>query len=564
MTTEQLRALIAGGETLDVEFKGEEHGRLSDGDLVEAVVCMSNRPGSQAGWVLVGVEDDGRVTGARPRHEAGKTDMLRVQALIANRTRPSVSVRAELVPHPLGAVLAIDVPSSPTAVGTADGRYARRALGHDGKPECVPYHYHEMLSRQADRGGLDYSAMELPNVTWADLDPLEFDRYRRAIRESKGQGDATLLTLSDKELAKALGAVSESDGKLLVRVVGLLLFGKLEPVTYTLPTHEVASQVLSGTKVEANDFFRFPLLRAMEELLSRFRARNREEELLVGMLRVGVPDYPEKAFREAVANALIHRDYTRLGAVHVQWHEDRVEVSNPGGFPEGVTLSNLLVTDPRPRNPLLADAFKRAGIVERTGRGIDTIFWEQLSNGRPAPIYGRSTATSVVLVLPGGKANLEFVRLVSEESKADRPLKLDELLVLNELAAQRSLTSDEAAALTQKSQPEARVVLEHLTEAGLVEPRGERKGRVYQLSARIYKRLGLSAAYIRQRGFEPEQQEHMVLQYVRKHGRITRHEVADLCRVNSDQAKQLLGRLVKKGQIERHGLKRGAWYGPRP
>ena len=158
---------------------------------------------------------------------------------------------------------------------------------------------------------------------------------------------------------------------------------------------------------------------------------------MLGLLRAGVPDYPEPAFREAVDNALIHRDYGRLGAVHVQWHGDRIEISNPGGFPEGVRLDNLLVTPPAPRNPLLADAFKRAGIVERTARGIDTIFYEQLRNGRPAPSYERSTETGVVLVLPGGKANLDFARLVAEEGKADRLLGLDELLLLNRLWLER-------------------------------------------------------------------------------------------------------------------------------
>src|SRR5690606_40468001 len=133
-----------------------------------------------------------------------------------------------------------------------------------------------------------------------------------------------------------------------------------------------------GVSVEVSAFFRWPLLRVMEEIEARFRALTREEELLVGMLRVGVPDYSPAAFREGLANALIHRDYTRFGAVHVQWFDDRIEISSPGGFPEGVRLDNLLVTAPRPRNPLLADAFKRAGIVERTARGIDTIFYEQL------------------------------------------------------------------------------------------------------------------------------------------------------------------------------------------
>jgi ATP-dependent DNA helicase RecG len=344
-----------------------------------------------------------------------------------------------------------------------------------------------------------------------------------------------------------------------VRVLGLLLFGREEALRRHLPAHEVAFQVLRGTAVEVNDFFRWPLLRVMEELESRWRARNREQELMIGILRVGVPDVPERAFREGVANALVHRDYTRLGAVHVQWHEDRVEIANPGGFPEGVRLDNLLVTPPRPRNPLLADAFKRAGIVERTARGIDTVFTEQLRNGRPAPSYARSDEAGVVLVLPGGEANLDFVRLVVEESRA-RSLGLDELLVLNRLWQERSLATGEAAALIQKSETDARSVLALLAEAGLAEPRGQKKGRTWHLSAATYRRLGESAAYVRQRGFEPLQQEQMVLQYAGKHGRITRREAAELCQIASHQARDLLARLVERGELALRGIRKGAYY----
>jgi ATP-dependent DNA helicase RecG len=312
--------------------------------------------------------------------------------------------------------------------------------------------------------------------------------------------------------------------------------------------------------VEVNEFFRSPLLRVVEEVLQRFRARYREEEVMVGLLRVGVPDYSERAFREAVANALIHRDYTRLGAVHIQWHDDRIEISNPGGFPEGVHLDNILVTPPRPRNPLLADAFKRAGLVERTGRGIDILFIEQLRNGRPAPSYERSTPTDVVLVLPGGQANLAFVRLVVEENQAGRPLRLDELLLLNTLWQERSLTAAQAARLLQKSDADARAVMERLVEAGLVEGRGERRARTYHLSAATYRRLGMPSAYVRQRGFEPLQQEQMVLQYVQKYGRISRAEVAELCHLSPPQAYRLLQRLAKSGKLIQRGRKKGTWY----
>ncbi|MDQ7828233.1 MAG: ATP-binding protein [Armatimonadota bacterium] len=405
MTLEDLRSLIGAGETLLVEFKGEERQSLSDGELVEAVVCLANRSGDTPAWLLIGV-------------------------------------------------------------------------GGDGRPACVPFHFHEMQALQADRGVLDYSGLVVRGARWDDLDPLEFDRFRRFVRESQGRGDAGLVDLPDIELAKALGAVQASHDLSAVRVLGLLLFGREEALRRLLPTHEVAFQVLSGQQVQVNDFFRWPLLRVVDELLARFRARNREEEVLVGMLRIAVPDYPPAVFREGLANALIHRDYTRLGAVHVQWHEDRIEIGNPGGFPEGVRLDNLLVTQPRPRNPLLADAFKRAGIVERTARGIDTIYFEQLRNGRPAPSYARSNETGVVLVLPGGEANLEFARMVAEESQAGRTLGLDELLLLNYLWIERCLTTDKAGALIQKAQAEARSFLQRLVEAVWLSLAGrERVGR---------------------------------------------------------------------------------------
>jgi ATP-dependent DNA helicase RecG len=316
------------------------------------------------------------------------------------------------------------------------------------------------------------------------------------------------------------------------------------------------------------------LIRGGETLAVEFKAetkaplnaRNREQEIMVGLLRVGVPDYSERALREALANALIHRDYQRLGAVHFQWHADRIEVSSPGGFPEGVRLDNLLVTAPRPRNPLLADALKRAGIVERTARGIDTIFYEQLRNGRPAPSYARSDAAGVQVVLPGGEANLDFVQLIVREAQDGRVMRLDELLLLNALWQERSLATGDAARLTQKPEPETRATLHRLVETGLVEERGRKKGRTWHLSAAAYRALGDKAGYVRQRGFEPLQQEQMVRQYVEKHGRIARREAAELCRISGPQAYRLLKQLAAQGLLVREGTRgRGVEYrrGPR-
>ncbi len=562
MTPETLRALIAAGETLAVEFKGEEHRPLNDRQLVEAVVCLANRTGHEAAYLLIGVEDDGRITGARLRHGA-TSDPAKLAALIANRTRPALAVRIESVQLAGINVFVIEVPAQRQPVATSDGIFLRRTLGGDGKPACVPMDGYAVQSLQADRGLIDPSAQIVAEARWEHLDPLEFERFRRSVRERRGRSDETLLDLPDLELAKALGVVEANGTVRGVRLAALLLFGKDDALRRFVPSHEVAFQVLRGLDVEVNDFFRWPLLRAMEEIEARIRARNREQELMVGLLRVGVPDYPERALREALANALIHRDYQRLGAVHFQWQRDQIEITSPGGFPEGVRLDNLLVTAPRPRNPLLADAFKRAGIVERTARGIDTIFYEQLRNGRPAPSYARSNEATVSVIIPGGEANLDFVRLLVTEAQHGRDLGLDELLILNTLWQRRSLTTDDAARLVQKPEAQTRAALHRLVEAGLVEERGQNKGRTWHLSAATYRLLGDKAGYVRQRGFEPLQQEQMVLQYVEKHGRITRREAAELCRLSPDQAYRLLLRLCEDGRLVQHGAKKGAWYARR-
>ena len=559
MTPNALRTLIAGGETLTVEFKGEERTPLGDRDLVEVIVCLANRTGLAPAYLLIGVEDDGRITGARPRH-GETTDPVRIATLIANRTRPSIAVRAESVTIDRKPVLVVEVPAQRHPVATSEGLFLRRTLGGDGRPACMPMDAYAMQSLQADRGLLDPSAQIVAEARWEHLDPLEFERFRRSVRERRGRSDESLIDLPDLDLAKALGVVDANGSVRGVRLAALLLFAKEDALRRFMPAHEVAFQVLRGLDVEVNDFFRWPLLRVMEECEARVRARNREQELMVGLLRVGVPDYPERALREALANALIHRDYQRLGAVHFQWQTDQIEISSPGGFPEGVRLDNLLVTAPRPRNPLLADAFKRAGIVERTARGIDTIFFEQLRNGRPAPSYERSNEATVSVVVPGGAANLDFVRLLVTEAQQGRALALDELLILNALWQTRSVTTDDAARLVQKPEAQTRTALHRLVEAGLVEERGQKRSRSWHLSAATYRLLGDKAGYVRQRGFEPLQQQQMVLQYVEKHGRITRREAAELCRIASHQARDLLARLSARGDLVMRGRGKGAFY----
>jgi predicted transcriptional regulator len=162
----------------------------------------------------------------------------------------------------------------------------------------------------------------------------------------------------------------------------------------------------------------------------------------------------------------------------------------------------------------------------------------------------------------GGEANLDFVRLLVTEAQSGRVFGLDEMLILNALWQERRLTTEDGAHLIQKPDAEARTALHRLVEAGLIEERGQKKGRTWHLSAAAYRALGDKAGYVRQRGFEPLQQEQMVIQYVEKHGRITRGEASELCRISGPQAYRLLDRLAEQGLLVRDG-KRGRGVGYR-
>lgn len=556
ITEADLLQIISAGERYDVEFKGEDREPLGDRELVEAVVCQVNGRG---GVLLVGVEDDGHVTGARPRHGT-YTDVRRLEALVATQTVPSCSVECSVVVLDGRDVIAVEIPAGRPVTSTSSGVYRRRATDVHGRAQCLPFLAHEMQSREATRGALDYSALVVPEGRWEDLDPLEFERLRQTVAKNVGRADATLLGLADGEIARALGLAEGGERIERVRVAGLLMLGREEALRRLVPTHEVAFQLLSGTRVAVNDFFSWPLIRASQEITARFEARNESEEIDVGAVRVGIPHYSPAGFREALHNALVHRDYTRLGATHVQWRTDEIEVSNPGGFPDEVRLDNLLVTAPSPRNPVLADAFKRIGLVERTGRGIDTIYDGQLRYGRPAPDYSRSTAGTVQVVLPGGPANLALARLIIERDSPSRRVSVDEMLIVNAVDRERRIDVERAATLVQRSEPAARAALERLVEIGVLEAREDRRERVYHFSAATYRALGTPEAHVRLKGVEPIQHERMVMQYVDTHGRITRSQAADLCQLGGREARAVLEKLVNRGELVVRGERRGSYY----
>lgn len=542
-------------ESLTVEFKSDRMG-LSDRELVEALTCLANAEG---GELWLGVEDDGTPTGLHANHE----NLVGLSGMVAARTSPSLSVTVEAATVSGFTLARIQVPKATTEIATTSGVYLRRRLKPGGTPECVPLLPHERISRAGRFGLEDVSAQPVAGTSLEDLDPLERERLRQTVRQYGG--DRALLELDDEALDGALGLTrTADDGKRLPTLAGLLVVGREQALREHVSTHELAFQVLASEDVAFNEFRRVPLLKAMDWLETNFRPYNPEKEIQVGLFRVPVPRVDMGAFREAVANALIHRDYHKLGAVHVRLDDWGLTISNPGGLVEGVTLQNLLTTEPRPRNPLLADAMKRIGIVERSGRGVDKIYRGMLRFGRPEPDYSRTDSNSVVLQLATVEADEAFLKLLIEEEKRQgkEALSIDSLIVLAALREQKRLGTEALAEHMQRDVPQARRIIQQLVEAGLVQSYGNTRNRSYTLSADVYQAKGEQSAYTRQAGFSKLQHEQMVMSYARQHGQIRRSDVIELCRLSGNQAKYLLIRLRDEGRLVQHGKKRGAFYTP--
>lgn len=551
MDDQELRQLLQEGETFTVEFKSDQaDGPINDTDVVEAVACLANGEG---GFLLIGVGDDGVPHGAQPRH-GQQTHPVRLQALIASRTEPSVEVTVELVEAEGVEVIVVAVTPADSVVGTQSGRYLRRAIDLHGRPQCLPMRPDEIVSRAGSVGAQDFSKVVVPGLAPDDLSDVEFARMRELARAG---GDDTLTLLSNEELLKALGFMA-TDSR--VCVGGLLLFGTERLIARHLPAYEAGFQELEGLEVRTSEIAPLPLLRAMAEFSDRVLARNPEDEIEVELQRIALPAFAGVTVRELIANALVHRDYTAKGPTLVEVAADALTVSNPGGLPAGVTTETLLTAPPRPRNPALADAFKRAGLVDRTSRGINRVFESQLSLGRPVPNYSRSTPSSVVVRVHSGSLDKELARFIAETRRRGEELSLEELLVLYEVRAEGDVTVERAAELGHVGHPEARSVLDHLADRGFIAPQGNGRGRHYVFTPTLSRRFG-QPHRLGTTGL-PLTAEHrqMTLDFVRQNGSITRSDAAELCGITPDQASRLLRDMRDDGLLEMTGQRRGTRY----
>ena len=538
-------------ETLSIEFKSDIK-KYGDNDLFEDVVAFANTEG---GDLYLGVEDDGMITGVHPEH----ANPVTLGAYIANNTVPPISTRCEIVEDEKP-ILRITVPKSYGGiVATRSGKILRRRMKIDHTPENVPMYPTEMATRLSDLRLLDYSTMIVLEGSLADIDPLELERLRRIVLAYNG--NRALLELDDRELLKALGFTREQNGTIYPTIAGILMVGKVSSIEKFVPTGISSFQVLEGTSVRVNEDYQLPILAAIEKIVAHTEVWNPEQELEMGLFRMPAPEFDKRALREAIVNAFCHRDYSIMGRVRVAITDEGLTIANPGGFIEGVTIQNLLTAEPHGRNQLLADALKRVGLAEKTGRGIDRIYEGSLIYGRRLPDYSNSTPKTVSLFIPRSKPDVQLARIISDEqNRLGRPLPINTLLVLNTLKEIPRSDAKQIAEAANLSEIIVKTVLDKAVENGLVEPYGAGRGRNYMLSHKLYQDKSKTIGYVRQKDIDEARYPEMIVNMARKTEFIARADVVNLLHVNEDKAYNLLKALTRQGILSMVNKGRYAKY----
>jgi ATP-dependent DNA helicase RecG len=281
-----------------------------------------------------------------------------------------------------------------------------------------------------------------------------------------------------------------------------------------------------------------------------------------------VADFPELAVREAVANALVHRDYGVHGHVFVEHDDEQLAVTSPGGFVDGVSPATVLTGEPRARNPLLAEAARNLRLGERLGVGVDRMYRSMIEAGGDPPAFeDRDASVRVRLAAANNPDIARFVAQLPRTASDDH--ETDVLLVLHELCQRRTIDAEALAPIAQRRMPDAQAVLSRMATfpLDLLEPTRQSANRAqpdYRLRSSVLAQLGPAVRYHRRTGDDIDRK---VIAHVAEYRRVTNGTVRNVLDVSVTRASAILRDLVDRGVLVKTSeQQRGSSveYGPGP
>ncbi|MCX7993352.1 MAG: helix-turn-helix domain-containing protein [Fimbriimonadales bacterium] len=424
-------------------------------DALRDLAAFANHKG---GALYLGVRDDGTLVGA-PAHDA---ELQRLANLITSRlgVNPSIEVQT----HAGVSLIVIRVAPVQGVIGY-QGRYLRR-VGSTNR-DLTP---HELTRRFLQQSGRSWDS--LPSE-WG-LNEVDHERLEWFVAHARTRlphADAT----NPERLLRNLELL---EGDRLTNA-GILLFG-VRPQRY-FPQAQLRIGVFrSPTDIIDSHEFRGTLWEQLEGAITRFQQVLKvryeirvDAPTLEGLQRRDIWEYPLEALREAVINALIHRDYTSMMDIQIRIYDDRLEIANAGELPPGLTPESLYGPHASlPQNPLLARAFYYAGYIERWGTGTTRIVELCHNQGLPTPEFRATPYMQVIF----------FKDPYTPQHLRQQGLNERQIKAVEYVKAHGSITNSQYQSLTGVSKATATRDLEQLVERGLLVKIGiTGRGTAYRL-----------------------------------------------------------------------------------
>lgn len=551
MTTEEFKKILDKGETDTVEFKSWVKARSQKEIIslaVDELIAFANHKG---GTVYFGVEDQPiEVTGCSRDY-----DSQRIIEGIYDKTRPSLFTEIYDFEYEGKLVIAISVKADGKTYTTTDGRCLKR-LGRNSKPLYPDELSNVYLSNQNP----DFSGRIINESTLDDVNKLEVYSLKEKLKVRDSR--STLPDLEDNDFLRDL-QLTKYDGNVeRLTVAGLLFVGKEKSIQRLLPQAEVIYLHYSADNLEEYDArldMKLPLINVIDKLTERIRAYSKIENIQVGLFRLEVEDFPEKVFQEALLNALSHRDYQSNAAVYVKQYPDRIVIENPGGFLDGITENNIITHPSVPRNKLIAETLQNLKYVQRTGQGVDIIFKEMISMGKPYPKY-KSFNDAVSLTIFSAIDHTEFIKFITEvQEKNSRIMPLAEMMILRDLMDNRKEPLSMLAGTIQKSLDETKRSCNELINDGLIEI----VGKEYMLTAKVYEALKSDVEYTRDKTIQYIKAKNMILEYLqsnKSNSRITSAKIQEMCGFTKQQARGVIDKMRGEGLLKIHNHGKKSYY----
>ena len=551
MTTEEFKKILDKGETDTVEFKSWVKARSQKEIIslaVDELIAFANHKG---GTVYFGVEDQPiEVTGCSRDY-----DSQRIIEGIYDKSRPSLFTEIYDFEYEGKLVIAISVKADGKTYTTTDGRCLKR-LGRNSKP----LYPDELSNVYSSNQNPDFSGRIINESTLDDVNKLEVYSLKEKLKVRDSR--STLPDLEDNDFLRDL-QLTKYDGNVeRLTVAGLLFVGKEKSIQRLLPQAEVIYLHYSADNLEEYDArldMKLPLINVIDKLTERIRAYSKIENIQVGLFRLEVEDFPEKVFQEALLNALSHRDYQSNAAVYVKQYPDRIVIENPGGFLDGITENNIITHPSVPRNKLIAETLQNLKYVQRTGQGVDIIFKEMISMGKPYPKY-KSFNDAVSLTIFSAIDHTEFIKFITEvQEKNSRIMPLAEMMILRDLMDNRKEPLSMLAGTIQKSLDETKRSCNELINDGLIEI----VGKEYMLTAKVYEALKSDVEYTRDKTIQYIKAKNMILEYLqsnKSNSRITSAKIQEMCGFTKQQARGVIDKMRGEGLLKIHNHGKKSYY----